>query len=63
MVLEVRVSRVHVEENVHLHGHENRVDPDRWRPLIMSFQHYSGLAQGRLRASRLATNPEDRYRA
>lgn len=61
LVLETRVVRVHVEESLHLGGHENRVDPDRWRPLIMSFQNFYGLAPGRLHSSRLATIPEDRY--
>jgi flavin reductase (DIM6/NTAB) family NADH-FMN oxidoreductase RutF len=62
MVLERRVLRVHAEEGVQLAGHENRVDPDRWRPLIMSFQNFYGLGPGRLQPSRLSTIPEDRYR-
>ena len=63
LILETRVVRVHVEEDLHLAGHEDRVDPDRWRPLMMSFQQFYGLAAGRLQPSRLATIPEDRYRA
>ena len=39
----------------------NRIDPDRWRPLLMSFQELYGLG-GRLRESRLASIPEDLYR-
>lgn len=62
LVLEIRVARVHVQESLHLAGHENRVDPDRWRPLIMSFQNFYGLEPGRLQPSRLATIPEERYR-
>ena len=38
VALEVRITRVHVAEAVRLPGHRNRIDPDRWRPLIMSFQ-------------------------
>ncbi|MBE7200673.1 MAG: flavin reductase family protein [Parafilimonas terrae] len=63
LVLETRVLRVHVEDGLDLAGHENRVDPDRWRPLIMSFQNFYGLRTGRLQPSRLATIPEERYRA
>ncbi|MHB2209758.1 flavin reductase family protein [Methylobacterium sp. CM6257] len=63
MVLETRVVRVHVEDGLCLAGHDNRVDADHWRPLIMSFQNFYGLAEGRLQPSRLATIPEDRYRA
>ncbi|WP_186004545.1 hypothetical protein [Isoptericola variabilis] len=42
-------------------GHANRVDPDRWRPLIMSFQQLYGL-DDRVRPSRLATIAEEHYR-
>lgn len=38
-----------------------RIDPDAWRPLIMSFQHYYGLG-GRLHPSRLASIDEEWYR-
>jgi flavin reductase (DIM6/NTAB) family NADH-FMN oxidoreductase RutF len=62
MILETRVVRVHAEENVLLEGHENRVDPDLWRPLIMSFQQFYGLAPGRVQDSRLAMIPEQKYR-
>lgn len=63
MVLETRILRVHVEEALRLPGHANRVDPDRWRPLIMSFQQFYGLAPGRLHGSHLSTIPEEIYRA
>ncbi len=61
VALEVEIVRVHVEEGVRLAGHPNRIDPDRWRPLIMSFQHFYGLGP-RLRDSRLASIPEEAYR-
>jgi flavin reductase (DIM6/NTAB) family NADH-FMN oxidoreductase RutF len=63
LVLETRVVRVHVEEALHLANRRDRVDPDRWRPLLMSFQNFYGLGPGRLQPSRLATIPEERYRA
>jgi hypothetical protein len=42
-------------------GEPDRIDPDRWRPLIMSFQHFYGLTP-RLQESTLATIPESAYR-
>ena len=59
--LEVEIERVHIDENILLEGHSDRIDPDKWRPLIMSFQHFYGLGP-RLRDSTLATIPESSYR-
>jgi hypothetical protein len=42
-------------------GVANRVDPDKWRPLMMSFQRYYGLGD-ELHESTLAKIPEDIYR-
>ncbi|MEC3976562.1 flavin reductase family protein [Amycolatopsis sp. H20-H5] len=61
VTIEVRVQRVHVHDTIRVPGSPDRIDPDRWRPLIMSFQHYYGLSP-RLHDSRLATIPEDFYR-
>lgn len=44
-----------------LAGYENRIDPDAWRPLIMSFSQFYGLG-GRVHTSRLAEIPESAYR-
>lgn len=59
--LEVRVLRVHAEETVVQGRDGNRIDADRWRPLIMSFQHFYGLG-ARLQLSRLAEIDEEFYR-
>jgi flavin reductase (DIM6/NTAB) family NADH-FMN oxidoreductase RutF len=59
--LEVRITRVHVDESIAMAGHPNRIDPDLWRPLIMSFQHFYGLGS-RLHPSTLAEIPESAYR-
>jgi flavin reductase (DIM6/NTAB) family NADH-FMN oxidoreductase RutF len=59
--LEVRVTRVHVDTSIQMDGAENRIDPDKWRPLIMSFQKFFGLGP-QLRESTLATIPEEMYR-
>jgi flavin reductase (DIM6/NTAB) family NADH-FMN oxidoreductase RutF len=61
IALEVQIERVHIDENIQMEGEANRIDPDKWRPLIMSFQHFYGLGP-RLQGSRLATIPEEAYR-
>lgn len=60
-LFEAEVSRVHVHEGIRAAGTANRIDPDRWRPLIMSFQRFYGLAD-ELRPSKLATIDEEWYR-
>ncbi|HEX4106650.1 MAG TPA: hypothetical protein VHX88_00860 [Solirubrobacteraceae bacterium] len=42
-------------------GEANRIDPDRWRALIMSFAQYYGLVDGRVRDSELGRIPEETY--
>ena len=61
VALELRIVRVHVDESIRLDGHEDRIDPDRWRPLIMSFQQFYGLGP-QVHRSTLATIPESAYR-
>ena len=62
-LIEVRIVRVHLEEQILMAGDRNRVDPDKWRPLIMSFQEFYGLAPNKVRPSTLAEIPERLYRA
>lgn len=61
-LIEVRIVRVHLEEQILMKGDPNRVDPDKWRPLIMSFQKFFGLADGQPQASRLSQIPEALYK-
>jgi flavin reductase (DIM6/NTAB) family NADH-FMN oxidoreductase RutF len=61
LAFELRVVRAHVEESILVPGVENHVDPDKWRPLIMSFCHFYGLGE-RVAPSTLAEIPEDAYR-
>jgi flavin reductase (DIM6/NTAB) family NADH-FMN oxidoreductase RutF len=63
MTFEVRVRRVHLEESILAEGEPNRVDPDKWRPLIMSFQKFYGLESTQLQTSKLAQIPEHKYRS
>ncbi len=59
--IEVRIVRAWVDESLQLDGHQNRIDPDRWRPLIMSFGQFYGLGS-RVHESTLAQIPESAYR-
>ncbi|MCA5894822.1 flavin reductase family protein [Isoptericola sp. NEAU-Y5] len=59
--VEAEVTRVWVDPAIRLAGHRDRIDPDRWRPLVMSFQKFYGLGD-QVHPSRLATIDEDHYR-
>lgn len=61
-LFEVRIQRVHVHPDLLMEGHANRIDPDKWSPLIMSFQKFYGLS-GQVHPSRLAEIPENAYEA
>ncbi|HEX6495653.1 MAG TPA: flavin reductase family protein [Acidobacteriaceae bacterium] len=61
IALEVEIVRVHADNSLLVPGEPDRIDPDKWRPLIMSFQQFYGLTP-RLRNSTLATIPESAYR-
>lgn len=59
--IEARIQRVHAEGAILMGDEPDRIDPDKWRPLIMSFQKFYGLGE-QLLPSRLATVPESSYR-
>ncbi len=61
VALEVRVQRVFVHEDIRAAGSDDHIDPDRWRPLIMSFQKLYGLGP-QVHPSTLAQIPERLYR-
>jgi flavin reductase (DIM6/NTAB) family NADH-FMN oxidoreductase RutF len=61
VVFEVRVQRVFVHDSVRLAGTDDHIDPDAWRPLIMSFQKFYGLGE-QVHPSTLARIPERLYR-
>jgi flavin reductase (DIM6/NTAB) family NADH-FMN oxidoreductase RutF len=58
--MEFRIQRVHLEESILMNGHKNRIDPDKWRPLIMSFQKFYGLGN-QVHHSKLSEIPEHLY--
>lgn len=57
----VEVERTFVHPSIRLEGHADRIDPIRWRPLIMSFQRFFGLGE-EVWPSRLASIDEELYR-
>jgi len=59
--IEVKIVRVHLEESLLVDGTDDRIDPEKWRPLIMSFCQFFGLG-GKVHPSRLAEIPESLYR-
>lgn len=61
VAFELRIVRVHVDESIRLAGHDDRIDPEKWRPLIMSFQQFFGLGEI-VHDSTLARIPETVYR-
>ncbi|MCB1034782.1 MAG: flavin reductase family protein [Acidobacteria bacterium] len=61
VALETRIERVHIDESLRLEGHSDRIDPVKWRPLIMSFCQFFGLGPI-IYPSTLAQIPESAYR-
>ena len=59
---EVRITRVHVHPDLLMEGHANRIDPGKWRPLIMNFQKLYGVSPAEVVPSRLAQIDEALYR-
>jgi flavin reductase (DIM6/NTAB) family NADH-FMN oxidoreductase RutF len=63
VAIEVRVQRVHLDEAILMAGEPDRIDPDKWRPLIMSFQKFYGLEPRQRQHSTLGEIPEALYRS
>lgn len=61
LLFEVKIVRVHVYESVLTHEGSSRVDPDRWKPLIMNFQRFYSVGT-EIQPSRLSTIDEEWYR-
>lgn len=61
VAIEVRVQRIAVHDDIRMANTADRIDPDAWRPLIMSFQQLYGLGP-QVRPSTLASIPERLYR-
>lgn len=61
LAFEVQIVRVHVSPSIRMAGHTDRIDPELWRPLIMSFQQFFGLGPV-VHESTLGRIPEASYR-
>lgn len=61
VALELEIRRVHLDERLLKEGTTNRVDPLKWRPLMMSFCEFFGLGAP-VHRSTLAEIPEAMYR-
>jgi len=60
LCIELQIQEVHVEDELLMHGQKNRIAPNTWKPLIMSFQRFYGLSE-ECCDSRLASIPESLY--
>lgn len=61
VTIELIIVRVHIDGSILMEGYVNRIDPNKWRPLIMSFQKFYGLGP-ELHYSTLAGIPEELYK-
>jgi len=59
-MVEVRILRAHVDEGLLQSPDSHRIDPDRWKPLLMSFRNFYGGGE-RVHSSRLGRGPEEAY--
>lgn len=59
--IEVRIVRVHVAKSIRVDGDGDRIDSDKWRPLIMSFRNFYGLGP-QVQHSRLSEFPEELFK-
>jgi len=62
IAFEVRIRCAHIDDSILMDGGHDRIDPNKWRPLIMSFQKFYGLTPEEVHASTLAEIPEALYR-
>lgn len=61
IAIEVRIVRIHVHPSLRMAGYTDRIDPRRWKPLIMNFCEFFGLGDV-VHHSTLAEIPESAYR-
>lgn len=60
ITFELKINTVFLDKSITMDNHPNRVDPDKWKPLIMSFQEFYTLGD-KLHESTLAEIPENLY--
>lgn len=62
LVFEVHIINVKIHPQLRMKDHRNRIDADKWKPMIMMFCELYGLKSGKLAHSRLADIEEELYR-
>jgi hypothetical protein len=60
VTFELLIKRIFIQKSILMDGNPNRVDPDKWKPLIMSFQQFYSLGE-KVQYSTLAEIPESLY--
>ncbi|EEQ90018.2 uncharacterized protein BDCG_05138 [Blastomyces dermatitidis ER-3] len=63
LAMELKILRVYVEDDLRLGGYANRIDSEKWQPLIMCFSEFYGMGKHKLVPSRLAEIDEEAYRS
>lgn len=59
-MIELRIVQVHADPRILAGADSDRIDPDKWHPLMMSFRQFYGM-DGQVHPSRLGRGPEDAY--
>jgi flavin reductase (DIM6/NTAB) family NADH-FMN oxidoreductase RutF len=62
LAIEVEILRVKVHNELRMEGHPNRINAEKWKPMIMMFCDFFGLRDGKVTHSRLAEIEEEKYR-
>lgn len=60
VTFELRIQRIYIDDAILMDGDINHIDPDKWKPLIMSFQQFYTLGD-KVQYSTLAEIPEQLY--
>jgi len=60
VTFELLIKKVYLERSILMEGNNKQVDPDKWKPLIMSFQQFYTLGN-KVHESTLAEIPERMY--
>lgn len=62
ITFELKITRVYLDKSIIMDNNPNRVDPDKWKPLVMSFQEFYTLGN-KVHHSTLAEISESSYSA
>ncbi|WP_293946181.1 MULTISPECIES: flavin reductase family protein [unclassified Sphingobacterium] len=60
ITFELKINRIYLDTSIIMDSKPNRVDPDKWKPLIMSFQEFYTIGN-KVHESTLAEIPEQMY--